>query len=269
MTTRENGSEQGPVIRDNRKIDPETGQVRERAMPEPGDILDSAPAQQQAGAEPKEDKGAVDSRVEELTRQLAERTEDLQRVQAEYANYRKRVERDRAAVRELAVASVLTELLPVLDDIGRAREHGELVGGFAKVSEVLASVLGKLGLESFGTKGDPFDPTVHEALMHSYSSEVTETTCVEILQLGYRLGDRILRPARVAVAEPAEPEQDATSAADAASSGESSSGGSSETPSGGSGESASGEPSSQPAGSGDGSGGATGDDSAKAPGSGD
>ena len=270
MTTRENGSEQGPVIRDNRKIDPETGQVRERAMPEPGDILDSVPEQQkQAGAEPKEDKGAVDSRVEELTRQLAERTEDLQRVQAEYANYRKRVERDRAAVRELAVASVLTELLPVLDDIGRAREHGELVGGFAKVSEVLESVLGKFGLESFGEKGDPFDPTVHEALMHSYSSEVTETTCVEILQLGYRIGDRILRPARVAVAEP-EPQQDAASAADAASSEEPSSGGSSTTPSGESGESAAGESSSQqPAGSGDGSGGASGDGSATASGAGD
>ena len=110
MTTRENGSEQGPVIRDNRKIDPETGQVRERAMPSPATSSTPRPSSE-AAAGAEGDKGAVDSRVEELTRQLAERTEDLQRVQAEYANYRKRVERDRAAVREHAVASVLTELL--------------------------------------------------------------------------------------------------------------------------------------------------------------
>jgi len=105
-------------------------------------------------------------------------------------------------VREQAVASVLTELLPVLDDIGRARDHGELTGGFAKVSESLEAAVGKLGLTTYGAKGDAFDPMVHEALIHSYASDVTEPTCVEILQPGYRIGDRILRPARVAVAEP-------------------------------------------------------------------
>ena len=134
--------------------------------------------------------------------QLAERTADLQRVTAEYANYRKRVERDRVAVREQALANVLSGLLPVLDDIGRAREHGELVGGFKSVAESLEAAVAKLGLESFGDSGEPFDPKVHEALMHSYSSEVTEPTCVQILQPGYKVGERILRPARVAVAEP-------------------------------------------------------------------
>nr|WP_062340537.1 nucleotide exchange factor GrpE [Herbidospora sakaeratensis] len=183
MTPRENGSEQEPVIRDNRKIDPETLAARESA-PAPDETADT------------------DALAGAATQLLAERTADLQRLQAEFSNYRKRVERDRIAVKDHAVAGVINELLPVLDDIGRARDHGELTGGFAKVSESLEAAVGKLGLTSFGTKGDPFDPTVHEALMHSYSAEVTEPTCVEILQPGYRLGERVLRPARVAVAEP-------------------------------------------------------------------
>ncbi len=137
-----------------------------------------------------------------LAAQLAERTADLQRVHAEYANYRKRVERDRLAVREQALANVLSSLLPVLDDIGRAREHGDLNGAFKSVGESLETIAAKLGLESFGEPGEPFDPLVHEALMHSYSPDVTEPTAVQILQPGYKVGERIIRPARVAVAEP-------------------------------------------------------------------
>ncbi|MFJ8696389.1 nucleotide exchange factor GrpE [Streptomyces roseolilacinus] len=133
---------------------------------------------------------------------LAERTADLQRLQAEYQNYRRRVERDRIAVKEVAIANLLSELLPVLDDIGRAREHGELVGGFKSVAESLETTVAKMGLQQFGKEGEPFDPTVHEALMHSYAPDVTETTCVAILQPGYRIGERTIRPARVAVAEP-------------------------------------------------------------------
>jgi molecular chaperone GrpE len=106
-------------------------------------------------------------------------------------------------VREQAVANVLTGLLPVLDAIGQAREHGELSGGFKSVADSLASALGKLGLAAYGENGDPFDPKIHEALTHTYSPDVTEDTCVEIFQPGYKVGDRILRPARVAVAEPA------------------------------------------------------------------
>ena len=139
-----------------------------------------------------------------LAAQLAERTADLQRVHAEYANYRKRVERDRLAVREQALANVLSSLLPVLDDIGRAREHGDLNGAFKSVGESLETMAAKLGLESFGEPGEPFDPLVHEALMHSYSPDVTEPTAVQILQPGYKVGERIIRPARVAVAEPSD-----------------------------------------------------------------
>jgi molecular chaperone GrpE len=135
--------------------------------------------------------------------QLAERTADLQRLQAEYANYRKRVDRDRAAVREQAVAGTLAGLLPVLDAIDQAREHGELSGGFKSVADSLQAATARLGLVTYGEKGDPFDPKIHEALTSSYSSDVAEDTCVEILQPGYQVGERILRPARVAVAEPA------------------------------------------------------------------
>jgi molecular chaperone GrpE len=140
--------------------------------------------------------------VADLRTQLAERTADLQRLQAEYANYRKRVDRDRAAVREYAVSSVLTELLPTLDAIGQARDHGELSGGFKSVADQIQAAMVKLGLSTYGQKGDAFDPKIHEALTHTYSPDVTEDTCVEIFQPGYKVGERILRPARVAVAEP-------------------------------------------------------------------
>jgi molecular chaperone GrpE len=194
----------GPVIRDNRRIDPTTGEVREPA---------SKPAPPTA-AEETPPVVADDAEIGKLKAQLDERTGDLQRLQAEYANYRKRVERDRVAVREQALANVLTELLPILDDIGRARDHDELTGGFKSVGEALEASVGKLGLVRFGEKGEPFDPTVHEALMHSYSADVTEPTCVDILQPGYRIGDRIMRAARVAVAEP-DPEAGKDSGKDA------------------------------------------------------
>jgi len=135
--------------------------------------------------------------------QLAERTADLQRLQAEYANYRKRVDRDRAAVQEQAIVKTLTGLIPVLDAINQAREHGELSGGFEKVADSLLAALGRLGLVTYGEKGDPFDPKIHEALSYTDSPDVTEDTCVAIMFPGYKVGDRILRPAKVAVAAPA------------------------------------------------------------------
>ncbi|KUJ65700.1 molecular chaperone GrpE [Streptomyces albus subsp. albus] len=144
----------------------------------------------------------LQAQLDQVRTALSERTADLQRLQAEYQNYRRRVERDRVTVKEIAVANLLTELLPVLDDIGRAREHGELLGGFKSVAESLETVAAKMGLQQFGKEGEPFDPTIHEALMHSYAPDVTETTCVAILQPGYRIGERTIRPARVAVAEP-------------------------------------------------------------------
>ncbi|MFI0480429.1 nucleotide exchange factor GrpE [Actinomadura sp. 9N215] len=196
MTTSpdEGEEKEGPVIRDKRRIDPETGKVRERAA-------DTSPAPE-APADGNGGATVSDEEVDSLRTQLAERLADLQRLKAEYDNYRKRVERDRVAVKELALGQVLSELLPVLDDIGRARDHDELNGGFKSVAESLEAVTGKLGLERYGEKGEPFDPVVHEALMHSYSTEVTETSVMDVLQPGYRIGERILRPARVAVAEP-------------------------------------------------------------------
>ncbi|MET9954815.1 nucleotide exchange factor GrpE [Streptomyces sp. NPDC006339] len=170
--------------------------------PEEPKAADSA--DQAEGAAPAGDATdvALLAQLDQARTALTERTADLQRLQAEYQNYRRRVERDRVTVKEIAVASLLTELLPVLDDIGRAREHGELVGGFKSVAESLETVVAKMGLQQFGKEGEPFDPTVHEALMHSYAPDVTETTCVAILQPGYRIGERTIRPARVAVAEP-------------------------------------------------------------------
>ncbi|MGH3247235.1 MAG: nucleotide exchange factor GrpE, partial [Trebonia sp.] len=153
-------------------------------------------------ATPTSAPAAEPAAAAELRAQLAERTADLQRLQAEYANYRKRVDRDRATVREQAVASALTELLPVLDAINQAHEHGELSGGFKSVADSLQAAVGKLGLVSYGQRGDAFDPKIHEALSYSDSPDVTEDTCVEIFQPGYKVGERILRPARVAVAAP-------------------------------------------------------------------
>ncbi len=234
----------GPVIRDNRRIDPVTGQPRRgkhaatspagtsgagRAGPAGspasgrhgrGDGNDSAGGEAviDASEEPETTAGGPsgagkadgsptsagdETEAEALRVQLAERTADLQRLQAEYANYRKRVERDRATVREFAVSSVLTELLPALDAIGIARDHGELSGGFKSVADQIQAAVVKLGLVTYGQKGDAFDPKVHEALTHSYSPDVAQDTCVEIFQPGYKVGERILRPARVAVAEPA------------------------------------------------------------------
>ena len=186
----------GPVVRDKRRIDPVTGAVREPAAG------DSPPASAGPVTPDSPADGLGDDVAAELSRQIAERTADLQRLQAEYANYRRRVERDREVIRETAVANVLTNLLPVLDDIGRAREHGELEGGFKSVGEALEATVEKLGMTRFGTAGDPFDPTVHEALTHAHSDDVTEATAVEVFQPGYRIGDRVVRPARVAVAEP-------------------------------------------------------------------
>jgi molecular chaperone GrpE len=179
--------QEAPVIRDRRRLDPTTGEVR------PG-LADGAAAP----AEPPPPAAGGP----EHEAQLAERTADLQRLQAEYANYRRRVERDRQAVGETALASVFANLLPILDDIDRARAHDEVAGGFALVADGLETTLTKLGLERFGDTGEPFDPMVHEAMTHGFSSEVTEPVCSEIYQPGYRVGERVLRPARVAVLEP-------------------------------------------------------------------
>ena len=136
----------------------------------------------------------------------AERLEDLRRLQAEYVNYKKRVDRDRSLAREAGITHVLESMLPVLDDIHLAREHGDLEGGpFAAISEKLETILAKLGIERFGSVGDEFDPNFHEALMNiaaDLPEGTTATTVVTVLQPGFRIGERVVRAARVAVANP-------------------------------------------------------------------
>jgi molecular chaperone GrpE len=193
------------VIRDRRKIDSkaEAGKAEAEGKAASGPGAHRA-AEPEEAAEPEaaEATSALGAELESLRSELDERTHDLQRVTAEYANYRKRVDRDRGAAAELTTGSVLTALLPVLDDIDRAREHGDLVGPFASVAETLTAVTGKLGLAAFGEKGDAFDPNRHEAVAHQTSADVTEPTCVEVMRRGYTLGERLLRPALVAVADP-------------------------------------------------------------------
>jgi molecular chaperone GrpE len=194
-----------PVVRDKRRIDPDTGQVRPTDAPvgDADDLNDVFVSEGEALEASLSDlEAGLVSDLEVVQADLAERTADLQRLHAEYANYRKRVERDRELVREQAVAGALSELLPVLDDLGRAREHGEFEGAFKAVGEAVEAVVARAGIEAFGSEGDRFDPNLHEALMHEHSAEVSEPTCVTVFRKGYRKGDRILRAAQVVVADP-------------------------------------------------------------------
>ncbi len=144
-----------------------------------------------------------DEAVAEVVDPVTALTEDLQRLQAEFANYRKRIERDRSLASDLAISSVLFEFLAILDDLDRAESHGELSGGFKAVSEQINTTMTKLGLEKYGSAPEAFDPNIHEALLHETASEVRETTVSKILQPGYKYKERILRPARVVVTDPA------------------------------------------------------------------
>jgi molecular chaperone GrpE len=146
--------------------------------------------------------GPLGAELAALRTELEERTRDLQRISAEYANYRKRVDRDRGLAAEQTTGTVLAALLPVLDDLDRAREHGDLVGPFGTVAEQLTAALGKFGLTAFGEKGDRFDPTRHDAVAHLTSAEVSEPTCVEVMRRGYLLGERLLRPSLFAFSAP-------------------------------------------------------------------
>jgi molecular chaperone GrpE len=197
----------GPTVRDKRRIDPNTYQLRE---PQATAAPTSEPAHptesliEQGTDELTEAEKAVNqaSEVADLKAALAERTGDLQRLQAEYINYKRRVDRDRDVTRKAGIESVLKDFLSVLDDLRSAREHEELTGGFKAVADEVERVAAKYGLETFGQPGDPFDPHIHEALLHAHATGIDGPTCVEILQAGYRIGEKILRPARVAVAEP-------------------------------------------------------------------
>jgi molecular chaperone GrpE len=209
----------GPRVTDKRRLDPETGKVRDAR---PGSGAGQAEVVSEAGTEEDEALEILEAEVvteaegvgevvegddvHPDTTLAADLTRDLQRLQAEYVNYKKRVDRDREMHRGLAVASVVEALLPVLDDIHLARQHGDLEGGpFSAIADKLDGILTKIGVERYGQPGDAFDPNVHEALMHIEAelAEGTEgTTVVQVLQPGYRMGPRIIRVARVAVADP-------------------------------------------------------------------
>ena len=167
---------------------------------------EAAPAESAEAEAPAEEDGSgpLGAELEMLRKQLDEAQVDIKRVAAEYKNYRDRVKRDQAAAAELAVASVLSALLPVLDDLDRARDHGDLTGPFGSVADQLLTIVGKLGLTAFGAKGDQFDPKLHEAVAHVPTADAAEETCVDVMRRGYMLGERLLRPAMVAVAAPQE-----------------------------------------------------------------
>ena len=183
-----------------------TGESQETAAP--GAPAESAP---EGVAGTGVGEGTADETSTELVADLAKAQEDvatltgdLQRLQAEYVNYKRRVDRDRELVKQNATFAALSALLPVLDDIDRAREHGEVEGGFKAVADSLERIVTGLGLVRFGEPGDEFDPNLHEALMHATSPEVSTTVCQNIVHAGYRIGDRVVRPARVTVVGPAE-----------------------------------------------------------------
>lgn len=199
------GREQGEPrfsFTDKRKVNPEDGSVRPPAEPG-GEDVDPIDAEAAALFE-EAASGPADARVAELEQQVAELSETLKRDQAEYVNSRRRIEASAEAGRQAAVAGVLTSLIGVLDDIDLGRQHGDIVEGtpFHAISQKLESVLATHGLERFGAVGDEFDPNVHEALMHEDSEEVEVNTVKMVMQPGYRMNGRVLRPARVATYGP-------------------------------------------------------------------
>lgn len=211
----EQKQEEPVTFRDRRKVDPETGEVRPDADAT-GAADTAAPAgdgEQVAGPADGEDP-----EVEKLRAEVAERTADLQRVSAEYANYRRRADRDREQTKVDAKVSFANDLLVVLDDFERAAQHGDLTGPFKAAADKVTAVLTKLGLEPFGTEGEPFDPQLHEAVQHepAEGSGPTVTVLSTVLRRGYRISDRVLRPAMVTVQDRPEAEAEAQAEAEAA-----------------------------------------------------
>jgi len=206
-----------PVVRDKRRIDPETGKVRQ---PEGEQKADDA-GEHDLAHEELVDVGPAESEDEETilsdddldilsgqttAEQLAaERLADLQRVTAEYANYRKRTEANRELERERAVGDAVKGLIPVLDDLERAEKHGDLGEGsaFTTIAAKLRTAVERLGLTPYGEKGELFDPQIHEAIFQQPTPDVTADTVAEVVETGYRLGSTIVRVAKVVVSVPA------------------------------------------------------------------
>lgn len=220
MTDEQNHNHEEPVIRDKRRIDPETGEVRHH------DLVDGAPAEgapeavgaetDAAGEAAAEASDLADEEYEltvddilnaanaEVREPSDEHLADLKRVTAEYANYRKRTEANRELERERAVGAAVAVLLPVLDDLDRAEKHGDLEGDtpFVTIAAKLRGAVEKLGLTSFGEVGEPFDPQRHEAIFQQSSDEVEIDTVADVVENGYNLGSVQLRPAKVVVKTP-------------------------------------------------------------------
>ncbi len=207
MADKDDSQKDEPVIRDKRRIDPETGDVR---APEGWSAADAdaapsdgeAPSPEDQALSP-EDQALLDEAGRDL---VADMRNDMLRAQAELVNFRQRVERDRAANREAVIAEVLRSLLPALDDLSRAEAHGDLVEGspLALVAQKLRASFERYGLKEVGVKGEPFDPSIHEAVVQLPSPDATEQTVADVIEPGYVLGERLVRAAKVAVAVPAE-----------------------------------------------------------------
>jgi len=226
-----NNEHEEPVVRDKRRIDPKTGKIR-RGKAEGADAAASAPEAAGSAAEPEAERleheqvvpepegesyegpdvetSLSDADLDFLSGQsgaeelAAERLADLQRVTAEYANYRKRTEAGREVERERAVMDAVKVLLPVLDDLDRAEKHGDLEGesAFATIAAKLRGGVEKLGLAPFGAAGEPFDHNVHEAIFQQPSADVETETVLDVVETGYTLGSTLVRAAKVVVAVP-------------------------------------------------------------------
>ena len=199
------GEQEEPVrFTDRRRIDPLTGEVR---TPADGGVFQGAAAPPGAPPAPEPEPELDDPRIADLEKQLEERTNDLQRVTAEYANYRRRVDRDRESVLVGARVSFVSDLLTVLDDISRAEQHGDLTGPFKSVADKIVNVAAGLGLESFAAEGELFDPALHEAVQHEPAEAPgpTVTVLTAVLRQGYTIAGRVLRPAMVTVADRPDP----------------------------------------------------------------
>ncbi|MDJ0333752.1 nucleotide exchange factor GrpE [Salinibacterium sp. G-O1] len=211
-------NQEEPVIRDKRRVDPETGNVREPADAGDGtdgvDASASAPAAGTDGAAADDDTedGAELTDADQVlldqaaTDLVAEMRSDMLRAQAELVNFRTRVERDRALNRDAVIAEVIRSLLPALDDLALAETHGDLKDGapLTIVAQKIRGAFEKYGLKQVGVKGEPFDPAFHEAVVQLPNPEVTVNTIGDVISAGYVLGDRLVRPAKVAVFVPAE-----------------------------------------------------------------
>ena len=208
MTDRPEEQEpQGPVVRDKRRIDPETGEVRDA----PAGEAASDPAGADAPVDPAADSGeplSPDDQaiLDDAQRDLvAEMRNDMLRAQAELVNFRTRVERDRAANRDAVIGEVIRAVLPAMDDLARAEAHGDLVDGspLALVAQKLRGAFERFGLAQVGVKGEPFDPAIHEAMMQVPTPGAEGETVLDVIEPGFQLGDRLVRPAKVIVAVPA------------------------------------------------------------------